>query len=140
MWKPRENSRVLLEAVGNMPVVVLSGMRQTGKSTLLQNLPEFAKRRYLTFDDFNTLEAARRDPEGLLAGDEPVTIDEAQKFPDILPVIKRQVDRKRKTGQFILSGSANFLLLRNIAESLAGRAVYLTLHPFSRRFAATQNG
>jgi predicted AAA+ superfamily ATPase len=132
-YKPRENSRVLLEAVENMPVVVLSGMRQSGKSTLLQHLPEFAKRRYITFDDFNTLEAAKRSPDALLAGEEPVTIDEAQKFPEILSVIKRKVDRNRKPGQFILSGSANFLLLKSIAESLAGRAVYLTLYPFSRR-------
>lgn len=133
VYKARENSKVLLEAAENMPVVVLSGMRQTGKSTLLQHLPELAKRRYITFDDYNTLEAARRNPEELLAGERPITIDEAQKFPEILSVIKRQVDRNRKPGQFILSGSANFLLLKNIAESLAGRAVYLTLYPFSRR-------
>lgn len=133
LYKHRENSGALIDAVENMPVVVLSGMRQTGKSTLLQHLPEFAKRRYITFDDFNTLEAAKRNPEELLATEGPITIDEVQKFPEILSVIKRQVDQNRKPGQFILSGSANFLLLKNIAESLAGRAVYLTLYPFSRR-------
>ena len=132
-YKPREISSFLLKAAESMPVVVLSGMRQTGKSTLLQHLPEFSQRRYLTFDDFNTLEAARRNPESLISGDGPLTIDEAQKFPEILSVIKRQVDRLRRPGQFILSGSANFLLLKNIAETLAGRAVYLTLYPFSRR-------
>lgn len=116
-----------------MPVVVLSGMRQAGKSTLLKNLPQLSRRRYISFDDYNILEAARRDPEGFIAGNKPVTIDEAQKFPEILTVIKREVDRKRKPGQFILSGSANFLLLKNISESLAGRAVYLTLYPFNRR-------
>lgn len=132
-YKPRESSRVILEAAENMPVVVLSGMRQAGKSTLLQNLPQLSKRRYISFDDYNVLEAARRDPEGLISGDEPITIDEAQKFPEILSVIKREVDRNRKPGRFILSGSANFLLLKNIAETLAGRAVYLTLYPFTRR-------
>lgn len=132
-FKHRENSKTLLDAVESMPVVVLSGMRQTGKSTLLQHLPEFAKRRYISFDDFNTLEAARRNPEELLSGEGAITIDEVQKFPEILSVIKRKVDQNRKPGQFILSGSANFLLLKNIAESLAGRAVYLTLYPFSRR-------
>lgn len=116
-----------------MPVVVLSGMRQTGKSTLLERLPELSKRRYISFDDLNSLEAARLNPQGILTGKEPVTIDEAQKFPEILSVIKREVDKNRKPGRFILSGSANFLLLKNIAESLAGRAVYLTLYPFNRR-------
>lgn len=133
IFKNRESSNVIIQAVESMPVVVLSGMRQTGKSTLLQHLPEFAKRRYITFDDYNILEAAKRNPEALLAGEGPITIDEVQKFPEILTIIKRKVDQNRRPGQFILSGSANFLLLKNIAESLAGRAVYLTLHPFSRR-------
>lgn len=132
-FKPREASNILLEALKNMPVVVLSGMRQTGKSTLLKNLPSLTKRKYISFDDYNSLQAARRDPEALLADKQPITIDEAQKFPDILSVIKRKVDKERKPGRFILSGSANFLLLKNISESLAGRAVYLTLYPFNRR-------
>jgi len=116
-----------------MPVVVLSGMRQTGKSTLLERLPELSNRRYISFDDLNSLEAARLNPQDILTGKEPVTIDEAQKFPELLSVIKREVDKNRKPGRFILSGSANFLLLKNIAESLAGRALYLTLYPFNRR-------
>lgn len=132
-YRARENSKILLEALNNMPVVVLSGMRQTGKSTLLQKLPELARRKYISFDDYNTLEAARRDPEVTISGDKVLTIDEAQKFPEILSVIKRNVDKNRKPGRFILSGSANFLLLKNITESLAGRAVYLTLYPFTRR-------
>ena len=132
-YKPREISKVLVEALENMPVVVLSGMRQTGKSTLLLNQPELRNRRYISFDDFSTLEAAKSNPEDLIGGKEPLTIDEAQKYPEILNVIKQEVDRKRKPGAFLLSGSANFLLLKKVAESLAGRAVYLTLHPFIRR-------
>ncbi|MDP2922609.1 MAG: ATP-binding protein [Candidatus Omnitrophota bacterium] len=132
-YKPREISKVLTEALENMPVVVLSGMRQAGKSTLLLNQPELRNRRYMTFDDFGVLEAARRNPEELIAGKEPLTIDEAQKYPELLNVIKREVDKKRKPGRFLLSGSANFLLLKKIAESLAGRAVYLTLYPFTCR-------
>ena len=116
-----------------MPVVVLSGMRQAGKSTLLLNQLELRKREYITFDDFGALESAKRNPEGLIEGKKQLTIDEAQKYPDILNVIKQEVDRKRKPGRFLLSGSANFLLLKKVAESLAGRAVYLTLHPFTRR-------
>ena len=132
-YKPREISKVLTEALENMPVVVLSGMRQIGKSTLLLNQPELCGRKYMTFDDFGVLEAARRNPEELIAGEEPLTIDEAQKYPELLNVIKREVDKKRKPGRFLLSGSANFLLLKKVAESLAGRAVYLTLHPFTHR-------
>jgi len=132
-YKPREISKVITEALENMPVVVLSGMRQAGKSTLLLNQPELRNRRYMTFDDFGILEAARRNPEELIAGKDPLTIDEAQKYPELLNVIKREVDKKRKPGRFLLSGSANFLLLKKVAESLAGRAVYLTLHPFTHR-------
>jgi uncharacterized protein len=132
-YKQREASQPLLEALESMPVVVLSGMRQTGKSTLLQKVPQLVKRKYFSFDDFNTLEAARRDPESFIAQGDEITIDEAQKFPEILSVIKRDIDKNRKPGRFILSGSANFLLLKNVSESLAGRAVYLTLYPFSRR-------
>ena len=109
-YKPREISKVLTEALENMPVVVLSGMRQAGKSTLLLNQPELRNRRYMTFDDFGVLEAARRNPEELISGKEPLTIDEAQKYPELLNVIKREVDKKRKPGRFLLSGSANFLL------------------------------
>jgi len=133
IYKPREISSVIGHALKNMPVVVLAGMRQTGKSTLLLNQPELTHRKYLNFDDFAVLEAARNNPEGLLAGDGQFSIDEAQKFPEILTVIKREVDKDRKHGRFLLSGSANFLLLKDIAESLAGRAVYLTLQPFTRR-------
>lgn len=132
-YKPREISKVLVEVLENMPVVVVSGMRQTGKSTLLLNQPELRGRRYISFDDFSTLEAAKSNPEDLIGGKEPLIIDEAQKHPEILNVIKQAVDKKRKPGAFLLSGSANFLLLKKVAESLAGRAVYLTLHPFTRR-------
>ncbi|KJJ85229.1 ATPase (AAA+ superfamily) [Candidatus Omnitrophus magneticus] len=132
-YLPRENSKLISTALKTMPVVVLSGMRQTGKSTLLQRCDLFDKRRYFTFDDYNTLEIAQREPESLFSQDEEITIDEVQKYPEILNAIKRDVDKHRKPGRFILSGSANFLLLKNISETLAGRAVYLTLYPFSRR-------
>jgi predicted AAA+ superfamily ATPase len=132
-YKSREITNTLEESLENMPVAVLSGMRQTGKSTLLLNQPQFKKRRYISFDDFNTLEAARNNPEELLSGNEPITIDEAQKYPEILNIIKKEVDRNRKPGRFLLSSSANFLLLKKVSESLAGRAVYITLHPFTRR-------
>ena len=132
-YRKREITKTLEDSLGSMPVVVLSGMRQAGKSTLLLNEPVLKKRKYVSFDDFNTLEAARSNPEEFLSGKEPITIDEAQKYPEILNVIKKEVDRNRKPGKFLLSGSANFMLLKKVSESLAGRAVYMTLHPFTRR-------
>jgi predicted AAA+ superfamily ATPase len=129
----RDIAPTLLEALKEMPVVVLTGMRQTGKSTFLQQQQGLKKRKYITFDDFEHLAAAKEDPEGFIASDQPLTIDEAHKCPEILTAIKNVVARKRIPGQFLLSGSANFAVLKGISESLAGRAVYYPLHPFTRR-------
>lgn len=93
----REIGNQIHNALNEMPVVVITGMRQTGKSTFLQRQPELKNRRYITFDDFAYLEAAKSDPEGFLDTDEPTTIDEAQKCPEILTAIKRKVDKKRVT-------------------------------------------
>jgi predicted AAA+ superfamily ATPase len=123
----------LLAALADLPVVVLTGMRQTGKSTLLTSTKGLSGRRYATLDDFAQLEAARADPEGFLGGDEPLTIDEVQRAPELLVAVKRAVDRDGRPGRFLLSGSANLSLLKGVSESLAGRAVYLTLRPFSPR-------
>lgn len=120
-------------ALRSMPVVALTGMRQTGKSTFLQRQPEFSGRRFVSLDDFAALAAARENPDAFIAGDEPLTIDEAQRCPELFVAIKRAVDRDRRPGRFLLSGSANFLLLKNLADSLAGRAVYYRLNTFSRR-------
>ena len=128
----RDISANVQQALRVMPVVVVSGPRQSGKSTLLQNDPALAGRRYYTLDDPVLLSRALREPDLLLEGDEPLTIDEAQRAPKLLLAIKRAVDRNRIPGRFLLSGSANFLLLRRIAESLAGRVVYLRLGPMSR--------
>src|SRR5713101_5548434 len=113
----------LLAALAELPVVVLTGMRQTGKSTLLTSTKSLSGRRYATLDDFAQLEAARADPEGFLAGDEPLTIDEVQRAPELLVAVKRAVDRDRRPGRFLLSGSANLSLLKGVSESLAGRSL-----------------
>jgi predicted AAA+ superfamily ATPase len=99
----------------------------------LREDPVFRGRRFYSLDDFAVLEAAKRDPDGLVAGNEPVTIDEAQRCPELFIAVKRAVDRKRRPGQFVLSGSANLTLLSSVTESLAGRAIYLKLTPFTRR-------
>jgi len=125
-------------ALENMPVVVVTGMRQTGKTTFLCSQSEFGERSYINFDDFAQLESAKSDPDDFIQQSQPVTIDEAQKCPEIFSAIKRAVDKNRTPGQFLLSGSANFSILKNITESLAGRSVYLAMHPFSRREIAQQ--
>lgn len=132
-YRQREISHRIKAALSDMPVMVITGMRQTGKSTFLQMEPGLKRRRYINFDDFAYLAAAKEDPDGFVKTDQPVTIDEAQKCPEILTAIKRIVDRGRRPRQFLLSGSANFAMLRGISETLAGRAIYLTLYPFTRR-------
>jgi predicted AAA+ superfamily ATPase len=124
----------LLDGLADMPAVLVNGARQTGKSTLVQSA-ELAgqNRQYLTFDDPGILAAAKHDPNGFVAGlNMPVTLDEVQHVPEIFPVIKAAIDRKRQPGQFLLTGSANVMLLPKLSESLAGRMEVLTLWPFSQ--------
>lgn len=129
----RDLAPTVLSALKEMPVVIITGMRQTGKTTFLQKQPGLDQRHYVTLDDFTQQEAAKSDPDLFVRSEEPLTIDEAQKCPEIFTAIKKAVDKKRNPGQFLLSGSANFALLKSISESLAGRSVYFEMHPFSRR-------
>ena len=128
---PRLVEAVLRERLRIMPAVVVTGARQTGKSTLAAERLA-SGRRYATLDDLDVRDAARRDPESLL-GPGPVTLDEVQREPELLPAVKRAVDRDRRPGRFLLTGSANLLLMQRVSESLAGRASYLTLWPMTRR-------
>jgi len=133
MYVYRDIADQVVAALKALPVVVLTGPRQVGKTTLLQEDNRFKKRRYISLDDLTTLNRARNDPEALLEGDEALIIDEAQRAPELFPAIKRAVDRKRENGRFLLSGSANLLLMKSISESLAGRAVYLSMGPLTWR-------
>jgi uncharacterized protein len=129
---PRLVGTALSERLRVMPAVVVTGARQTGKSTLAEQLVP-GTRRYATLDDLDVLDAAQRDPEVLVGGPGPVTLDEVQRAPELLRAVKRAIDRDRKSGRFLLTGSANLLLMRQVSESLAGRASYLTLWPMTRR-------
>lgn len=129
---PRLVTPALAERLRAMPALVVTGARQTGKSTLAQQLAP-GKRRYRSLDDLDVLDVARRDPEALVGGDDAVTLDEIQRAPELLHAVKRAIDRKRAPGRFLLTGSANLLLMRRVSESLAGRASYLTLWPMTRR-------
>ncbi|MFO1355304.1 MAG: ATP-binding protein [Gammaproteobacteria bacterium] len=129
---PRLIDDALAARLRVMPAVVLTGARQTGKSTLVEKLVP-GERRYRSLDDFDVRDAARRDPEALLGGADPLTLDELQREPSLLSAVKRAIDRDRRPGRFLLTGSANLLLMRQVSESLAGRASYLTLWPMTRR-------
>lgn len=126
---------MLEEHLAVMPVVVLTGARQTGKSTLLDMLSprQSPPRRQLSLDDLETADLARSTPEVLLDTVEALAIDEVQRQPALLSAIKQQVDRDRRPGRFLLTGSANLLLMSRVSETLAGRASYLTLWPMTRR-------
>src|SRR5216684_4673218 len=129
---PRLVGAALSERIRGMPAVVITGARQTGKSTLVEHLVP-GERRYATLDDLDVLDAARRDPEALVGGPGPVTLDEVQREPELLRAVKRAIDRDRTPGRFLLTGSANLLLMQQVSETLAGRAAYLTLWPMTRR-------
>lgn len=122
-------------ALNDTRVVVVLGARQVGKSTLLEQVAvaEGAGRRVLTLDDQAVRAAATTDPAGFVATlDTPVAIDEIQRVPELMTEIKLHVDRDKTPGQFAITGSANLLEMKQVKESLAGRAEYLRLHPFSQ--------
>ncbi len=122
---------LLQAACETHPIVVLTGARQVGKSTLLQRAEPFCHWRYHTMDDFDALIQAREHPASLWAGAYEVVVDEVQKAPELLMSIKRAVDAHPGRYRFLLSGSANLLLMKSVSESLAGRAVYLVLDPLT---------
>lgn len=124
----------LVDRLSVAPAVVVTGARQSGKSTLVRELAG-RQRRYWNLDDWDVLAVARRSPDAIVRGVEPVTIDEIQREPSLLIDVKREIDRSRKPGRFLLTGSSDLLLMRNVSESLAGRSSYLTLWPMTRREA-----
>ena len=127
---------VLRQAASEFPAVVLSGPRQSGKTTLLKHMfgGEYS---YLSLDLPDVRAAALEDPRSFLANfSPPVIFDEVQYATDLLPYIRERIDaRRHEPGQFLLSGSQNLLLLESVTESLAGRAAILRLLPMSRREA-----
>ncbi len=132
---PRYIEDQIIQALAHNPVVCIAGARQTGKTTLARQLE--SKRDYLNFDDQTLLYAAKEDPRGFVEGlGNSVILDEIQKVPELLPAIKMAVDeqrikRKKQSGRFLLTGSANLYLLPKVNESLAGRMHVVTLYPLS---------
>lgn len=123
----------ILDALSDTPVAFLRGARQTGKSTLVQEIAAgLHPARYVTLDNAGVLSAASADPMGFIAGiEKPVVIDEVQRVRELFLAIKEDVDRNRVPGRYLLTGSADVLTLPNIADALAGRMEVLTLWPLS---------
>ena len=119
----------LEEYLKYFPVLLISGARQVGKSTLALNL---GIENYITLDDINIYEMAKNDPKGFIENlEKPVIIDEAQRLPELMITIKEHIDRKRTNGEFVLTGSASLQGFKDISDSLAGRIGIVELYPFS---------
>ena len=115
------------------PVVAIMGARQVGKSTLCQEIAEARGLARRTLDERDVREHALADPEGFLAnlGDRGAFIDEVQRAPDLMLAIKAVVDRDRRNGQYLLSGSNQLRVSKSVSDSLVGRATYRTLRPLT---------
>jgi len=131
VYLPRTIEQPILQSATRFPVLLVTGARQVGKTTLLRQLSE-QERTYVTLDDPMVLNLARQDPALFMQRfPAPVLIDEIQYAPELLPYIKMAVDNDRKPGQFWLTGSQQFHVMKNVSESLAGRVGILQLFGLS---------
>ncbi len=128
------------EALADTPVVLIHGPRQCGKTTLARQIGDERGYAYFTFDDDVQRAAAKADPVGYVA-DLPAraVLDEVQRAPELFTSLKAEVDNRREPGRFILTGSANVLLVPKLADSLAGRMEILRLHPLSQAELVSKN-
>jgi predicted AAA+ superfamily ATPase len=123
----------LTESLADTPVVLVHGPRQCGKTTLARAVGDKAGYRYVSFDDDVLRASAQADPAGFVADlPDKVILDEVQRAPQLFTSLKAAVDRDRRPGRFILTGSANVLLVPALADSLAGRMEILRLHPLAQ--------
>lgn len=129
----RSLEKIVLQVTKEYPVLLLSGPRQVGKTTMLKKLMEGTARNYVSLDDLQERELARTDPELFLQLHKPpILIDEVQYAPELFPYIKIIVDKEQKKGDFWLTGSQVFSLMRGVQESLAGRVALLSLSSLSQ--------
>ncbi len=132
-YRPRRIEESILRASARFPVVLVTGARQVGKTSVLRHLSQDT-RRYVTLDDPTVRALATDEPALFLQRFRPpVLIDEVQYAPGLLPYVKMHVDAEREPGAFWLTGSQQFHLMRGVSESLAGRVAVLRLLGFSRR-------
>ena len=129
----RSLEKVVMEVTKEYPVVLVTGPRQVGKTTMLQKLMDGTGRNYVSLDDLTERDLAKRDPELFLQLHQPpVLIDEVQYAPELFPYIKLAVDRGHQAGEFWLTGSQIFKLMRGVQESLAGRVAVLSMTTLSQ--------
>ncbi len=129
----RSLENVISQVTKEYAVVLVTGSRQVGKTTMLQKLMEGTDRGYVTLDDLNERNIAKTDPELFLQLHKPpVLIDEVQYAPELFPYIKMHVDKSHEPGAFWLTGSQVFKLMRGVQESLAGRVAVLSLTSLSQ--------
>ncbi|MBC2716359.1 MAG: ATP-binding protein [Desulfobacteraceae bacterium] len=128
---PRHLERKIRQAAEQYPVITLTGPRQSGKTTLIRAM--FPDMQYFSMEDPELRHLAVEDPRGFFAQfqEKGVILDEVQRTPDLFSYIQTRVDEVDRPGQFILSGSQNFLLMKNISQTLAGRCAIFHLLPFS---------
>lgn len=138
----RNIESTIQSAMADTPVVLLNGARQTGKTTLAHAVAEKTGAQYFTLDDSATLALASGDPSGFIRNlSGPVVLDEIQRAPGLFPAIKISVDKNRRPGRFLLTGSANVMTLPRLSDSLAGRMEIIPLFPFSAgELADTREG
>ncbi len=130
---PRFAESALERALADSPIVLIHGPRQSGKTTLARVIGGKRGYSYLSFDDDVTREAATSDPAGFIADlPEKAILDEVQRVPALFTSMKASIDRNRRPGRFLLTGSANVLLVPKLADSLAGRMELLRLHPLAQ--------
>ncbi|MCG2818142.1 MAG: ATP-binding protein [Actinomycetia bacterium] len=132
-YRHRELPIAVKAALETLPIVVITGMRQTGKTTMIVNDPLLDERAYISLSDLALLAAARENPQVMIEEYERVAIDEAQRAPGLFSAIKQSVESNMTPGRFLLSGSASFDISRETGESFGGRAMYYRLPPMSRR-------
>lgn len=129
----RFTEATLREALQDTPVALIHGSRQSGKTTLAQSIGRDLGYHYISFDDDNQFQAAKTDPIGFVQDlPERTILDEIQRTPELFTAIKASVDRNRKPGRFILTGSANVLVLPQLSDSLAGRMEIIHLRPLAQ--------
>lgn len=131
MFKPRTLTKTILRAAETFPAIVVTGPRQSGKTTLLKTM--FLKtHKFVSLENPDVRMRAREDPVSFFERyPPPVIVDEIQYMPELLSYIKTIIDEKRKPGSWLLTGSQNFILMHGISQSLTGRAAVLSLMPFS---------
>lgn len=132
-FQPRFILPRLTEALADTPVVLIHGPRQCGKTTLARAVGDAAGYAYISFDDDVSRASAQADPMGFVSDlPDKAVLDEVQRVPELFTALKAAVDRDRRPGRFILTGSVNVLLVPKLADSLAGRMEILRLHPFAQ--------